>query len=109
MADFIKQTVLKEYINSKARVRVSKTALKKLTGQLNTTTRALVREAKRLAKQDKRTTIMPRDIAGATEKVIGKKHLTWQEVAQEITRLGPIELGNISKAIDEYTEKQKPK
>ncbi|MBA7491557.1 hypothetical protein ES702_02105 [subsurface metagenome] len=109
MADFIKQTVLKEYISSKAKVRVNKTALKKLIGKLNATTRALVREAKRLAKQDKRTTIMPRDIAGATEKIIGRKHLTWQELAKEITRLGPIELGNISKAIDEYIEKQKPK
>lgn len=108
MADFIKQTVLRDYISSKAKARVSKGALKKLVRQLNTTTRALIRESKKLAKKDKRTTIMPRDITGATEKIIGKKHLSWQELAQEITRLGPIELGNISKAIDEYIEKQKP-
>lgn len=107
MADFIKQTVLRDYIGSKAKIRVSKEALKKLVRQLNSTTRALIKEAKKLAKQDKRTTIMPRDITGATEKTIGKKHLTWQELAQEITLLGPIELGNISKAIDEHIEKQK--
>lgn len=107
MADFIKQTVLRDYIGSKAKIRVSKEALKKLVRQLNSTTRALIKEAKKLAKQDKRTTIMPRDITGATEKIIGKKHLTWQELAREITRLGPIELGNISKAIDEHIEKQK--
>ena len=109
MADFIKQTVLRDYISSKAKIRVSKGALKKLIKKLNTTTRALIREAKKLAKKDKRTTIMPRDITGATEKIIGRKHLTWQEIAKEITRLGPIELGNISKAIDGYIEKQKPK
>jgi len=109
MADFIKQTVLRDYISSTVKIRINKTALKKLIKQLNTLTRALIREAKKLAKQDKRTTIMPRDITGATEKIIGKKHLTWQELSQEITRLGPIDLGNISKAIDEHIEKQKPK
>lgn len=107
MADFIKRSAVKAHISSLKKTRISKTALNKLIRKLNSLTRTLIKESRDLARKDKRSTIMPRDMAEAIEKTVGRKHLTWQEVAKQITRLGPIELGNISKAIDQHIEKQK--
>lgn len=40
----------------------------------------------------------------ALEKTVGKKHLNWQELLDEITLQNPIDLGTISKGITKYIE-----
>ena len=52
---------------------------------------------------------MDQDIISAVEKHLGKKNLTWQETAEEIIRQNPTDLGKISKAINDYIEKEQRK
>lgn len=107
MADFIKQSVLKNYITNTEKTRINKTAFTNLIKQINSLTQSVIKQSKQLATENRRTTIMPKDIAEAIEKLIARKHLPWEELSSLLIQLGPIELGNISKAIDEYIEKHK--
>ena len=105
-AGFIKFNTIKAYINDILKMRSSESAVKKSMSEFDTAIETVLKEAGELAKQDKRNTVMDQDIISAVEKHLGKKNLTWQETAEEIIRQNPTELGKISKAINDYIEKE---
>lgn len=105
--EFVKFNTIKQYINDTKKMRSSTGAVKKLIKDFDSTIKDVITEAERLAKEDKRNTVMDQDITPALEKHLGKKHLTWQETAEEIIRQNPTDLGKISKAINNYIEKSK--
>lgn len=100
--ELIRFTTIKEYIKDVAKMRSSDAAVEKLINRLEDTIADVVAEATRLAKEDRRKTIMEYDIDPALEKHVGKKHLTWQETAAEVIRHSPADLGKISKTINDY-------
>jgi histone H3/H4 len=108
-AEFIKFNTIKAYINDILKMRISESAVKKSLSEFDSAIETVLKEAGELAKQDKRNTIMDQDIISAVEKHLGKKHLTWQETADEIIRQNPTDLGKISKAINDYIEKKRKK
>lgn len=99
MEDFIKKSALKEYISGQ-KIRISQAALNDLIKYLARHTQSAIKRAKQKTEEDKRSTILPPDIAA----VIEKEDLNWQELAQEVIKQGPIELGQISQAIDKWIE-----
>lgn len=104
-AEFLKFNAIKKYINDIKEMRSSTGAVKKLIKDFDSTIEAVITEAGKLAKEDKRNTVMEQDVILALEKHVGKKHLSWQETAEEIIRQNPTDLGKISKAINDYIEK----
>jgi hypothetical protein len=88
-------------------MRSSTGAVNKLIEDFDSTIEDVIADAEKLAKEDKRNTIMEQDVIPALEKHLGKKYLTWQETAEEIIRQNPTDLGKISKAINDYIEKEK--
>ena len=106
-AEFIRFNTIKEYINQTKNMRASDAAIQALITRFNDTVVSVITEAQALAKKDKRKTIMGTHIAQALEKYLGKKHLTWEETSEEIIRQNPADLGNISKAIQQYIQKSK--
>jgi len=104
-AEFLKFNAIKSYINDVKKMRSSSGAVKKLIKDFDSTIETVITEAGKLAKEDKRNTIMEEDVIIALEKHVGKKHLTWQETAEEVIRQNPTDLGKISKAINNYIEK----
>jgi len=106
---FIRFDTIKDYINDVHQMRSSNKAVKKFIKKFEATMETVIKEAKRGARKDKRNTIMEEDITLALEKHLGKKQLTWQEVAKEIIRQNPTGLGKISKVINDYMEKTKKK
>ncbi|MBU0482864.1 MAG: NFYB/HAP3 family transcription factor subunit [Proteobacteria bacterium] len=105
-AEFIKFNAIKTYINDILKMRSSDSAVKKSMSEFDSTIETVLKEAGELAKEDKRNTVMDEDIISAVEKHLGKKQLTWQETAEEIIRQNPTDLGKISKAINDYIEKE---
>ena len=105
-AEFIKFNTIKAYINDILKMRSSESAVKKSMSKFDTAIETVLKEAGELAKEDKRNTIMDQDIISAVQKHLGKKNLTWQETADEIIRQNPTDLGKISKAINDYIEKE---
>ena len=106
-AEFIKFNTIKAYINESLKMRSSESAVKLSMKEFDSAIETVLKEAGELAKQDKRNTVMDQDIISAVEKHLGKRNLTWQETADEIIRKNPTDLGKISKAINDYIEKDK--
>ncbi len=104
-AEFIKFNTIKAYINDILKMRSAESAVKKSMSEFDTAIETVLKEAGELAKQDKRNTVMDQDIISAVEKHLGKRNLTWQETADEIIRKNPTDLGKISKAINDYIDK----
>lgn len=103
--EFIRFNTIKKYINDILKMRSSDSAVKKFIKEFDLSIEAVLKEAGKLAKEDKRNTVMDQDIIPALEKHLGKKHLTWQETAEEVIHQNPTDLGKISKAINDYIEK----
>jgi len=108
-AEFIKFNTIKEYINDTLKMRSSESAVKLSMKEFDSAIETVLKEAGELAKQDKRNTVMDQDIISAVEKHLGKRNLTWEETAEEIIRKNPTDLGKISKAINDYIEKNQGK
>ena len=107
--EYIRFNTIKEYISSTLKLRSTDKTVKKFIKQFDTAIEAALKDAGKSTKEDKRKTVMDKDILPALEKHLGKKHLTWQETAEEIIRQNPTDLGKISKAINDYIEKEKEK
>ena len=107
--EFLRFNTIKQYINDIKKMRSSTGAVNKLIKDFDSTIEDVINESGKLAKEDKRNTIMDQDVIPAIEKHLGKKHLTWQETKDEIIRQNPTDLGKISKAINDYIEKEQEK
>jgi len=107
--EFLRFNTIKQYINDIKKMRSSTGAVKKIIKDFDSAIEDVINEAGKLSKEDKRNTIMDQDVIPALEKHLGKKHLTWQETADEIIRQNPTDLGKISKAINDYIEKEQGK
>jgi histone H3/H4 len=107
--EFLRFNTIKEYINVAFGMRSSKGAVQKFIRAFDLAIKDTLADAGKSAKENKRNTVLEADIEPAIEKNLGKKHLTWQETAGEIIRQNPTDLGQISKAITDYIEKEKEK
>ena len=106
---FLKFHTIKRYIIDVRKMRSSEDAVKRLMKAFDSVIETVITEAQKLAKKDKRDTIMEEDITPPLEKHLGKRHLTWQETARELIRQNPTDLGKISKTINDYIERGKKK
>lgn len=105
--DLVKLNTLKRYIKDVKKMRVSSTAVNDLRARSNKILKDIIKFATASAKEDKRDTIMPRDMDPAMEKVLGAKNLETKEIFRELKKLGPIELGDLSKMINEFIKEEK--
>lgn len=100
----IKFTPAKDYIKSKYNLQSTKDAVEEFISRFNSLTGTVLTKAAELSQEDKRKTIMLPDIQTALEKVVGKKHLNWEDILSATLRQNPTDLGNISKGIAKYIE-----
>ena len=96
--------IYKNYIKEVLKFRSAQDALDEFLSLLNALIETIVTEAKSIAQTAKRSTIMKKDIIAALEKHVFKRHLTWEETAEEIILQNPTDLGKISKAINDYID-----
>ena len=105
----IKFTSVKNYINEVEKMRIGKDAVNKYIVEFDDVQDVVIKEAKRLALAEKRSTILKPDIAAALEKYLRRKNLPWDETAKEVIKHNPTDLGKISKAIRTWIqEHEKP-
>jgi len=95
----IKFTSVKNYINEVEKMRIGKDAVNKYIADFDVVQDAVIKEAKRLALEEKRSTILKPDVAAALEKYLRRKNLPWDETAKEVIKHNPTDLGKISKVI----------
>lgn len=102
--EFLRFHTIKDHIKDVHDMRSSKAAVNDLITRFNSLIETTVTEAVKLAKEDKRKTILAKDMKAALEKTVGKKHLTWEEILQEVLLQKPTDLSKLSKEITKYIE-----
>jgi histone H3/H4 len=105
--NFLRFNSVKSYVNDVKNMRISDAAIREIVQRVDSLVIDVISEAQTLSQENKRKTIMGPDVAAALEKYLGKRHLGWEELAEEIIRQDPTELGQISKAISAYIQKHK--
>lgn len=105
--DMIRLHTIRRYVKEVQRLSISSTAADQLRIRINEQVKKILTEASTIAKAGKRSTIMPRDIDPAADRVIGKKNLNPTEILSELKRLGPIGIGQLIKIINTHVEEQK--
>ena len=98
----LKPTVVTQYINRAVGMRTKKDAVAKLIADFDAVLAAVVVEAGNLAREDRRTTILKRDVVAALEKHLRRKDLPWDETAAEVIKHNPTDLGKVSKTIRDW-------
>ncbi len=107
--DFIKDATIKSYVKNIQKFRSSKEAVHEIDSRFNSLIKSVLALAQKLAKEDKRKTILDQDVIQAFENQVGKEHLTWKEAAKEVIYQNPTDLGKISKAINDYIKQHRKK
>lgn len=104
--EFLKFSTIKNYIKEKQKIRSTNDAVEHLCNTISDITLQILKQAEIYSHQDKRKTIMIEDIKKAIEKVIGKRHLGWEDVFQHIKKLSPAGIGNLSAALEIYIKEE---
>ncbi|EKD28858.1 MAG: hypothetical protein ACD_79C00182G0003 [uncultured bacterium] len=107
--DLVKTNTLKRYIWDVKKLRVSSTSVEDLRIKGNNILKDIIAIASDLARKEKRDTIMPRDTDPAIEKILGNQDLKANDLFEEMKKLNPIELGELSKMISSYISAEKEK
>jgi len=107
--EFVRFNTIKDYVKDIQKMRSNEAAVNSLTERFNFLIETVIIRAASLAKEHKRNTILAEDMKEALEKIVGKKHLNWQELLDETLLQTPIDLGNLSKGITKYIEEHEKK
>ena len=107
--DLVKLNTLKRYIRDIKKMRVSSTSVNDLRIQGNKILKDIITLATTKARKNKRDTIMPRDTDPSIAKILGKQGLEATDIFKEIKKLKPLELGKLSKLINDHIQTQKEK
>lgn len=99
---FITYNSIKTFIKEKWYIRSNKSAITNLIKRYDWLIDRTISEAVTLSKQRKRKTILKEDMDAAIEKIVGQKHLGWEELYQEVILQKPTDLSKLSKAIKKY-------
>lgn len=107
--DMIKSNTIKRYVKDILRFKISKTSTNDIRIRFNALAKDTLREAKRLAQEDKRATIMPRDTDPAAEKIVGRKNLSPADLMNELKQLSASDLVDLGALVEKHITKQKAK
>lgn len=105
--DLVKTNTLIRYVREIKKMRISAPGIDTLCARTNQILKDILTQATESAKSENRPTVMPRDIETATEQAFGKRQFTPQEKFEIIKNSTPIELGEICKMINAYTDGKK--
>ena len=104
--DFVKLSAVKRYIKGR-KLRSSTEAAAKIEKEFNRIIGRVILEAGKIARKDKKKTIMPKHVKAAFAKHVGKEDLAWEEILAQVLQETPADLGKISKGIRDHIRQSK--
>lgn len=105
----IKTSAINDYANDTVKLRITKKSVTDVRNRFDKAVKKTLSEAGKLAKKDKRTTIMPRDTKTALDNALGKQRLSADEIFQAIKRLSTPEITVLTQHMNEYIKQEKAK
>lgn len=95
---------VKIFFKENTNLRVAKETAETYKQSLNEISLKVIKRAEELAKEDKRKTVLERDITKATDEVFGKLPMNVGDLMEKIKQLSIIELVDLNKKIKTYGE-----
>lgn len=105
--DFVNESSLKRFITEEMKLRSSNSAIEELSAALKGIITEVLKISAESASNDKRTTIMNRDIKKGLAKGVQKEDLDNEEILNQLLKESPADLGKIAKGITDYIERKK--
>ncbi len=102
--DITKTKTVKGFFKKHANFQVTVESAEVYKNSLNKISLQVIKRAVQLAKEDKRKTILKRDIDQATEEIFGKLPLTIAELMEKIKQLPIIDLVKLSNQVKAYSD-----
>jgi histone H3/H4 len=106
---FLKLNTIKTYIKEKNQMRSNKKAIENLIEVLDNFVSEMLLTASKIAKKEKRNTILQEDIDHAIESHLKTKALSWEEISDLIIKQNPTNIGKISNKINNYVASKEKK
>ena len=105
---------VKDFFKSKTDLRVAVDAIDQYKSLLNDISQKVIERAAAVAKDGKRSTILDRDVAQASDEVFGKSPVTVAELMDHIKQLSIVDLTELTNQVNAYgdellAEKKKKK
>lgn len=107
--DMVKTNTIKSYVTEVLDYKISDTATDDFRVRFNDLIKQSLQEAQKLAREERLATIMPRHLAPAMEKIVGKRHMTPDDLGREIENLSAIDLADLVKLVEKHIQEEKAK
>jgi len=100
---------VKNRIAKKYKLKSGEEAINKLAARVSDEIDLILADAVEVTKDEKRKTVLERDIDAAIEKNLGERGLTADELLEELLKQDPSELGRIIEGVDSHIRKERQK
>lgn len=102
--DIIFKGTIQRFINDELDMQVSDTGIETVHGRFNDLIKRTIRNARDTAREEDRKRILIRHLEDALEKNLGDRTPEPPEIMNDIRRLGPIEIGNLVRLINDHID-----
>lgn len=102
--DITSSRAIKEFFGEHTELRIAGKSIEAYKATLNELSQKVIQKAQELAKEDKRKTVLERDIEEASEEVFRRAPMTISELMEKIKQLSIIKLVDLNKKIKAYNE-----
>lgn len=102
--DITSSRAVKEFFREQTKLRIAEDSIEAYKATLNEMSLKVIQRAAYLSKEDKRKTVLQRDIEQATEEIFRRAPMNVDELMGKIKQLSIIELVELNKKIKEYND-----
>jgi hypothetical protein len=105
--DIIFKGTIQRFINEELDMQVSETGVETVHGRFNDLIKRTIRDAKDQARDANKKRLLIRHLKEALEKNLGDRTPEPPEIMNDIQKLGPIEIGNLVRLINDHVDELK--
>lgn len=105
--EIIHQGTIQRFVNDELDMQVSETGVETVHGRFNDLIKRTIREAKNDARKEDRKRILIRHLEESLEKNLGDRTPEPPELMDDIEDMGPIEIGDLVKLINNHVDELK--
>jgi AAA+ superfamily predicted ATPase len=105
--EILYEGTIQRFINDELEMQVSETGVETVHGRFNDLIKRTIRDAEKTARDEDRKRILIRHLEEALEKNLGDRTPEPPELMEDIRQLGPIEIGDLVKLINNYVDELK--
>ena len=105
--EILYEGTIQRFINDELDMQVSETGVETVHGRFNDLIKRTIRDAETTAREEDRKRLLIRHLEEALEDNLGDRTPEPPELMEDIRQLGPIDIGDLVKLINDYVDELK--